>query len=135
MTKRVPLLACGLALALAAAAAPPQDPTPPESPAPAAVPRLFAVVFRTGPAWDAAKPPREQRHFKDHSENIAALKAEGRLALGGRFADVGLLLVRAASQAEADSLVARDPSVAAGVFKAEVHPWSTFAEGCVQRIR
>ena len=117
-----PLVLAGL-LALSGSAAP--EP----SPAPA---KLFAVVFRTGPAWDAAKPPGEQTHFKDHSANIARLKAEGRLVVGGRFADVGLLLLRAATREEAQSLVDRDPSVAAGVFKAEVHPWSTFAAGCVE---
>src|SRR5687767_740669 len=77
--------------------------------------QLFAVTFRTGPAWEAGKPPGEQRHFKDHSANIGKLKSEGRLVVGGRFSDVGLLLVRAASQEEAQSLVDRDPSVAAGV--------------------
>jgi hypothetical protein len=118
-----------VALALALPVLARQDSEPPVAA------RLFAVVFRTGPAWDVSKPPGEQLHFKDHSRNIAALKAEGRLALGGRFGDLGLLLVRAATQQEAESLLARDASVAAGVFTAEVHPWSTFAEGCVQAVK
>lgn len=53
----------------------------------------------------------------------------------GERSDGGFLLVRAASPEEARSLVDRDPSVAAGVFKAEVHPWSTFAPGCVEAAR
>jgi uncharacterized protein YciI len=104
-----------------------QEASPPAPPA-----KLFAVTFRTGPAWEAGKPPGEQRHFKDHSANIAKLKTEGRLVVGGRFSDVGLLLVRAATQEEAQSFVDRDPSVAGGTFKAEVHPWSTFAAGCLE---
>lgn len=115
-----------LALLLAACVAPVQEPKP------AAPARLFAVTFRTGPGWDAAKPPGEQRYFKEHSANIRQLKAEGRLVVGGRFADVGLLLLRAETQADAQALVDRDPSVANGTFKAEVHPWSTFATGCVE---
>lgn len=115
------------AAVLAATTALAQEPSPS---APAG--RLFAVVFRTGPEWDAARPPGEQRHFKDHSANIARLKSEGRLVVGGRFGDMGLLLVRAATREEAQALVDRDPSVAAGVFKAEIHPWSTFAAGCVE---
>jgi uncharacterized protein YciI len=114
-----------LAVVMAAAAAPVQEPTAPPA-------RVFAVVFRAGPAWDAAKPPGEQVGFKDHSANIARLKAEGRLLIGGRFSDAGLLLVRAASREEAQSLLDRDPTVASGVFKAEVHPWSTFAAGCLE---
>jgi uncharacterized protein YciI len=94
---------------------------------------LFVPPPPTAVAQDARPPePGEQRHFKDHSANIARLKTEGRLAIGGRFGDMGLLLVRAATREEAQSLVDRDPSVSAGVFKAEVHPWSTFAAGCVE---
>ena len=123
MTRKSLLLAALLSAGSAAAQeAPPAAPTA----------KLFAVTFRTGPAWEAGKPPGEQRHFKDHSANIGKLKSEGRLVVGGRFSDVGLLLVRAASQEEAQSFVDRDPSVAAGIFKAEIHPWSTFAAGCVE---
>lgn len=101
-------------------------------PSPAGAPRLFAVVFRTGPAWDASQPPGRQRHFQEHSANIARLRAEGRAVLGGRFADMGLLLVRADSEAEARSLLAADASLAAGTFTADVHPWTTFAAGCLE---
>ena len=119
-------------------AASPAPPLPASSvPAsPAAVPapaRTFALVFRAGPAWDKAKSPGQQLHFADHSANIRRLREEGRLQLGGRFSDVGLLLVKAADEAEARSLVDRDPSVKAGVFTAEAHPFATFAEGCVSR--
>jgi uncharacterized protein YciI len=99
---------------------------------PAAGQKTFAVVFRTGPAWDSSKPPGEQKSFKDHSANIAALKTEGRLVLGGRYSDVGLILVRAADEAEARALITRDPAVAGGTFTAEVHAWRTFAAGCLE---
>jgi uncharacterized protein YciI len=123
-----------LAAALSTARA--QSPVPAATPAPAASPapaRTFALVFRAGPAWDKSKSPGQQLHFADHSANIRRLREEGRLSLGGRFSDVGLLLVKAADEAEARSLVERDPSVKAGVFTAEVHPFATFAEGCVGR--
>jgi uncharacterized protein YciI len=94
--------------------------------------KTFAVVFRTGPAWDSSKPPPRQKHFQAHSANIAALKTEGRLLLGGRFSDLGLILVRAADEAEARALVTRDPAVAEGTFTAEVHEWRTFAAGCLE---
>jgi uncharacterized protein YciI len=107
-----------------------QDASP--TPAPAAI---FAVTFRTGPGWDKAKAPAEQKSFAEHGRNIRALGEEGRLVLGGRFGEVGLLLVRAADEKEARSLIDRDPSEAAGTFTAEVHRWSTFADGCVERAR
>ena len=103
-------------------------------PAPASAPalRTFAVTFRTGPAWDKARPPNEQKHFGDHSANLRKLRQEGRILLGGRFGDVGLVLLRAASDEEARALVAADPSVAAGVFVADIQPWSTFMAGTVE---
>jgi uncharacterized protein YciI len=103
-----------------------QSPAP--SPAPAG---LFAVVVRTGPSWDPGKPAAAQTHFKEHSANIRRLGAEGRLALGGRFGELGMLLVRAGSEAEARALFDADPSVAAGTFRLEVNEWRTFAPGCV----
>lgn len=95
--------------------------------------RLFAVVFRIGPAWDKTLPPPQQKHFKDHSQNLARLRSEGRMKLGGRFGEWGLVLIEAQDEAEARAQVDRDASVAAGVFSAEVHAWSTFAPGCVER--
>jgi hypothetical protein len=59
------------------------------------------------------------------------LRAEGRLLLGGRFSDLGLVLARAASAEEARALVDRDPSVKNGTFQAEVHPFRAFMPGCV----
>jgi uncharacterized protein YciI len=111
-----------------------QDPGgPPAAPPAAAREPLFAILFRTGPAWDPAKPPPEQAHFKEHSANLAALRKAGKIVTGGRYADVGLVVVRAADKDAAQALLAGDPSLAAGLFRAEVHPWMTLYEGCVTR--
>jgi uncharacterized protein YciI len=104
------------------------------SPSPAASPaasKLYAAVVRTGSSWDAAKPPGSQPYFKEHSANIRRLGSEGKLALGGRTGELGILIVRAASEVEARALFDADPSIAAGTFKIEVHEWRTFAPGCV----
>ena len=85
---------------------------PAASPSPDA--KLYAVVVRTGPSWDPARPAASQLHFKEHSANIRRLGTEGRLALGGRFGELGMMLVRAGSEAEARALFDADPSVAAG---------------------
>jgi hypothetical protein len=62
------LAAAGIALSLIAAAPASPQAAPPEK-APAPQP-LFAALFRTGPKWDAAKPPHEQAFFKEHSANL-----------------------------------------------------------------
>lgn len=118
------LSAVVLACAVSAQAA-----TPP--PAKAPVNDVFALVFRTGPAWDKTKAPNDQPFFADHSKNLRDLRAEGRLLLGGRYSDMGLVLVRAGSAQEARALVDRDPSVKHGTFEAEVHPFYPFMPGCV----
>ncbi len=118
-----PFLIFGLALAAQA----------PPVPAPAGdAGSLFAVTLRVGPAWVTEKAPREQSFFREHSENIRRLRAEGQLVVGGRFSDVGLLLVRARSVEEARALIERDPAIKAGVFQYEAHPWQTFAGGCLE---
>jgi uncharacterized protein YciI len=107
----------------------PQEPAAPPPPPE----KLFAVLFRTGPAWDKAKPPNEQAFFKEHSANLAELRKAGRIVTGGRYADVGLVVVKAASLEAAKALLAGDPTIGAGVFEAQVHPWATLFEGCVSR--
>jgi uncharacterized protein YciI len=120
------LAAWALACALAAQAAPPS--AAPASPAGGAV---FALVFRTGPAWDKSKAPGQQPFFAEHSKNLRDLRAEGRLVMGARFSDLGLVLVRAASVEDARALVDRDPSVTNRTFEVEVHPFHAFMPGCV----
>lgn len=90
---------------------------------------LFAVLFRTGPGWRADRPPAEQEHFQVHSRNLGRLRQEGRIVLGGRYGDVGLILVRAANRDEARGYFAADSSVARGVFTAEILPWRTIFPG------
>ncbi len=102
------------------------------SPAAATPSRVFAVIVRTGSAWDAAKPANAQPHFAEHSTNIRRLASAGSLSLGGRMGDMGLLLVRAGSESEARKLFDADPSIAAGTFRLEIHEWRTFAPGCVE---
>jgi uncharacterized protein YciI len=116
-----------LLLALACAVAQPPAAPPPKAP----VNDTFAATFRAGPAWDPAKAPQDQAEFAAHSQNLRALRAEGRLLLGGRYGALGLVVLRAASAEEARSLVERDPAVKAGTFAVDVQPFYPFMPGCV----
>lgn len=108
-----------------AAASAPADPAPP----------TFAVEIRTGPGWDARKPPQEQALFREHSAHLRRLREEGHVLLGARYADKGLLVVTAADAAAARALFDADPSMKAGTFVFELHPLSVFYGGCVQPAR
>jgi hypothetical protein len=102
----------------------------PASGPPSALP-LYAAIFKTGPKWDAAKPPNEQTSFREHSANLAKLRAAGSIVMGARYADVGLVVVAAATEGDARKLFDGDPSIAAGTFTLEVHRFSVFYPGQV----
>jgi uncharacterized protein YciI len=130
-TRRRTLAACA-ALPLAALR-PASAQTPPADGQPSAVPaNLFAIEFRTGVKWDAAKEAHEQAYFREHSANLRRLRDSGALLLGARYADKGLVIVAAESEARARALVDVDPSVQNQVFAYALHPFHVFYPGCVQ---
>ncbi|MCW5633219.1 MAG: hypothetical protein KIT17_07765 [Rubrivivax sp.] len=92
----------------------------------------FAVEIRTGPGWDANKPPQAQAQFREHSAHLRRLRDEGHLLLGARYGDKGLLVVAAADLAAVHRLLDGDPSMQAGTFVYEAHPMAVFHGGCVQ---
>lgn len=101
------------------------------APAPAPPPPLYAAVFKTGPTWDTARPPGEQASFREHSAHLAKLRAAGTIVIGARYSDIGLLVVTAATEADARKLFDGDPSIAAGTFTVDVHRFSVFYPGFV----
>lgn len=95
--------------------------------------RLFAVEFKTGPAWNAAKPPNEQVYFKEHSANLKQLRDRGVLIVGARYADKGFIVLSAASADEASAMIKADPAVQHGTFVYELHEFKVFYPGTLAR--
>lgn len=91
--------------------------------------KLFAVTFTTGPGWDAARSPNDQKFMREHSANLARMRAAGVAVLGGRYADKGLLLVRGVDEAAVRAELAHDPAIAAGTFRAAVDEYRPFQHG------
>jgi uncharacterized protein YciI len=52
--------------------------------------------------------------------------------MGGRYSDKGLVVLSAPSLADARAMMDQDPSIAAGVFAYEAHPFNIFYPGNVQ---
>jgi uncharacterized protein YciI len=125
---RISLALFALGLSLASAWGQTPAPPPPTSASPSP---LFAAIFKTGPKWDPAKAPGEQAFFREHSANLATLRAAGRIVMGARYADVGLVVVSAATEADARTLFEADPSIRAGTFALEVYRFSVFYPGMV----
>ncbi len=93
---------------------------------------LFAIEIKVGPKWDASKTPQEQAFFREHSAHLRRLREAGSLVLGARYSDKGLVVVAAATAAEARAMMEPDPSIAAGTFAFEVFPFNVFYSGAVQ---
>lgn len=102
-----------------------------QAPAPATPSPLYAAIFKTGPKWDAAKAPNEQAFFREHSANLATLRAAGTIVMGARYGDIGLVVVTAATEADARKLFESDPSIAGGTFTIDVQRFSVFYPGFV----
>lgn len=95
--------------------------------------RLFAVEVTVGPNWDTAKAPNEQAYFKEHSENLKQLRDAGHIVMGARYSDIGLVIFSAESADGVRAFMERDPSMNAGTFKYEVHPFNAFYPGTISR--
>ena len=86
----------------------------------APAPRWFIVQLTLGAAWDKSKPPNQQPGFAEHSANLRALREAGKLAMGARYADKGLLVVRAADAVEARTFFDADPMVLGNLFALQI---------------
>jgi uncharacterized protein YciI len=95
------------------------------------VPGLFVMRQTRGPAWDTALGRRQQRGWHDHAAFIDRLTAAERILLAGPVGDVDgldvVLIVRAASEAEARRIFAPDPWLGTVLEIASVEEWTVWA--------
>ena len=94
-------------------------------------PKLFAVEIKVGPNWDKSKAPNEQAFFKEHSMNLKQLRKAGHIVMGARYSDIGLIIFSANTAEEVKAFMEKDPSMSAGTFKYQVHPFNVFYPGMV----
>ena len=83
----------------------------------------FVVMLR--PANKYGEEGTEEK-VSEHFNYLKDLLADGKLIMAGRFSEVliGLSIIEAESHEEALEIMRNDPAVLAGVFHAELHPWS-----------
>src|SRR5690242_10179854 len=89
-------------------------------------PQIYYVLFHTpGPKWVEGTDFREQPGVIDHVQYMASFMEGERLVIGGPFLDNsgGMMVLRADSQEEAETVANADPSVQAGLLKVHVRPW------------
>jgi hypothetical protein len=98
---------------------------------PAGYMAYFIALYTLGPAWDKNKPAHEQEYFSEHSAHLLALRKEKKIRLGARYAETGMIVLRARSEAEAREWLEPDPAVRNKLFRLEVFEMSPFYKGCL----
>lgn len=85
----------------------------------------IAVLYEPGPSWVQGQS-LSQQPLRPHLEYLLAMHEQGRLIMGGPFADGtgGLIVLSVKDMAEAEQLVAKDPAVVAGILKADIRGWN-----------
>jgi len=91
--------------------------------------REFAFVLRPAidEAFMAAAGERERAAVDEHWQFLLDLHRQGRLVYAGRCFDgpFAIVVFEAEDQAEAEAIVARDPTVRDDVQSADLYPFKT----------
>jgi uncharacterized protein YciI len=93
---------------------------------------VFLVTEENGPAWDDARPRREQAGWDAHGDFMDRLVDEGFVLLGGPLGDGerALLAVEAADADEVRTRLAPDPWLRDGVLRIRrIEPWTIWLDG------
>ncbi|MCW9037276.1 YciI family protein [Altibacter sp.] len=97
--------------------------------------KLFAMIYSKGEEWNDSISTSGQPYFKEHSLHLQKLRKQNKIVVGGRYSDVGFMILQAKDMAEANEITKQDSSVAKGIFKVELFEFSTFYEGCIDNDR
>lgn len=94
---------------------------------------LYIVTYTTGEGWDHTKSPNDQPYFKEHSSHLSSLRKSGTITFGARYAEKGIIIVKARSRAHADELINSDQAIDHKLFNADIQRLSVFYPGCIER--
>ncbi len=92
---------------------------------------LYLVFRDPGPAWVPGRSSRQQPLWDEHAEFMDRLFDQGRIVLGGPYADASrvLIIVNARDRVEAGALFRDDPWTTRGILvDSEVIEWSIFLD-------
>jgi uncharacterized protein YciI len=93
---------------------------------------VFLVTEGNGPAWDDARPRREQAGWDAHGAFMDTLVDDGFVVLGGPVGDGdrALLLVEAADADDVRARLAADPWLRDGVLRIDrIEQWTIWLDG------
>ena len=89
--------------------------------------QFHMALLKRGPKWTATESAESKRLQDQHVEYVTSMLDSGKAIIAGPLTDGGeiggVFVFRAASAEEAKAWAEADPTVAAGVRIAEMHPW------------
>jgi uncharacterized protein YciI len=89
--------------------------------------QFHMALLKRGPKWSATESAETKRLQDQHVEYVTSLLDSGKAIIAGPLTDGGeiggVFVFRASSAEEAKAWAEADPTVAAGVRIAEMHPW------------
>ena len=122
LMRAIRALVLGMSLLLTAPLAAEQEKPASQAAAAESLP-LFAIVYRAGPNWSSGVPMSEQG-LLEHFYYMRDLHERGLIVLAGPLGeDGGLVILRAAGQADADRTIEADPAVRDGKFVGTATPF------------
>jgi hypothetical protein len=94
-------------------------------------PPVFVAIYERGPAWDAAKGTLQQAGIAEHMQFlrtnleklVAAAPFQQGLTAGSSDRTVGMVLVLAPTQDDAEKLVTADPAITGKLMTVTVRRW------------
>ena len=96
----------------------------------------FVQLMRADGELDVASPQEGRKVQRQHVEFLQALSDDGRALAAGPIVGTGdlrgVLILDVGSVEAAEELMAEDPWIVHGMFRAEIHPWWA-AEGILQK--
>jgi uncharacterized protein len=93
--------------------------------------KTFLIFFSPGPAWRAGKTSREQPYWREHAAFMDQIFEDGKVVLGGPYADYTrvLVIVEARDEEAVRALFAPDPFVFHEILHiSSIHEWLIFLD-------
>jgi uncharacterized protein len=98
-----------------------------EEGAPPTLVQFHMALLKKGPEWETTPAAERNQILQRHVAYVVSMLDSGKAVVTGPMGDdtvlVGIFILRAQSAEEAKTWVDADPSVKAGLFAAEMHPW------------
>ncbi|NNE78132.1 MAG: hypothetical protein HKN31_13800 [Pricia sp.] len=92
----------------------------------------FIALYTVGENWDSTKQPGEQTYFKEHSAHLNQLRKDSTIAMGARYDDTGMILIKATDLDSAKGILQNDLAIENKLFNLEIHSFSPFYKGCLE---